>query len=207
MLQLEVANRYWRNKALVQYRTYLTSTNIHYLAYKDNTHFKSQKHRACYMQNRQIRKSDTFLLTGGSFGAPSYQGFVIHFSAQNNNSTVWNVTGKRTKAFQTDNGCHSIAIDNSNQLYVFGGYDSSNQAIHQEIWRLNTHGKVKRLTDVEERVFSFSQRNCFSAATSLIGGEIVVTGGCDNPFQGAGVFSQAYLLPPTHPPPRSMEQA
>eukprot|EP01031_Cornospumella_fuschlensis_P029502 gene29502-35607_t len=204
LLQLEAVNRYWRNRALLHYPSYLSSTNIHYLTYKKNSFFKSNKHRACYMQKRQFRKTDSFLLTGGSFGSPAHVGYILEFIAQNNNhsnnnndSPMLKITGKRTGAFQSENGCHAVAVDNANQLYVFGGYESADHTAHIDTWRLNMQTKIRRSYDNEKRVYSFPRRNCFAAATSLIDGEIVISGGCDGPFQGSTVYSEAFLLPPT----------
>ena len=94
-------------------------------------------------------------------------------------------------------GAHSSVLDRNGRVLLFGGWHEDEEETIDEAYCIDLPTRTSRRSYVD---YSLTERKplgiqhplCYSAATSLINGDVVLTGGGDSPYQNAEVYRHCY---------------
>lgn len=177
LLAAELTTRVWRSLALRQFD--LVANDPHqlykHLCYLRRFSHPTGKKACCYIEQIKQEKTDSLVLLGGSFGSLGQKAVRLDITLHSLDYEILNI-------FPEGMGCQAMAYsDKSQTLYSFGGYQDSSDSTLEIVcgYQLPTQSL--------QFYTSLSETSCFASATTLLEGDIVLTGGCSSPYQGASV--------------------
>lgn len=157
--------------------------HVKYLCYKVSAQYQNFKQAVCFIESRKNAKEDRILLIGTGFGAPMKRSVTLTL-------TPSDIRHRPFKSLKAEHAGCAISMDQRGMIHVIAGYSEEDVDSSSYVW---STGKVNGVY-ATERSFCLPQKLCFAAATSTIEGDLVISGGCSNPFQGAEVYSQCQYL-------------
>eukprot|EP01039_Chlorochromonas_danica_P001160 gene1160-1267_t len=188
LLAVEETTRGWRSLVLRQFDILADDPHQLYkhLCYLRRFSLPTGKKVCCYINQIRQEKTDSLVLLGGSFGSLGQN--TVHVDM-----TLDRLDYSTLKIFPKGMGCQAMTYsDKSQTLYSFGGYQDSSDSTLTSVYGYHLPTKSLQFHT------PLSETNCYASATTLLEGDIVLTGGCSSPYQGARVSSACRYFDLSH---------
>lgn len=186
LLSLEEVSPHWQAVVSRQFQELHRLEPYQHLTYKQHPGYCNLKQACCFVEKKRDEGVSSLVIIGGSFGCPTTTASLLTLSKEI-------IRPRPMVAFQNDAGTQAVAMDGKGVVYSFGGFNADDITLDSVLsWSMAD--KALEEQEQNHHPVCLPRPTCFAAATSTVGGDIVLTGGCSNPFQGAEVFTACHFF-------------
>lgn len=194
LCHLERVNMLWKYTVSLIWPTRLQDRSdiSHLLTFRKRCDFPSLKSFHVSAWRSVTNREGVILLVGCCFISPRPSDGCLLFSrAENEQQIDWNLEGLDDGVTPQNFGASTMITASSGTRYLLGGWDDQMASSSNSIISMNPRNIMQGWSTVHPA--KLPANLCFSAATTLRDGRVILTGGGDTPYRGAFVSSKCYL--------------
>eukprot|EP01035_Chromulina_nebulosa_P023663 gene23663-30685_t len=191
LLTFEIINSICFKAGQLVFTEFRIRTYFKYLIYRNRTDFNSDKRICSRLHNNQRHQSGGIIVFGGT----NEDCLLIKESCQAYDSATIHIEGRKLGNATTSIPFHLSSLtstsDSAGNILAIGGWNESNSSVNDAVFSLDTHYSYSDM--VWENHSRVLPQCCFSAATTTMYGDVILTGGGDSPYRGSAVFRDCFL--------------